>query len=299
MNISLRNAADTVYFAYRPDNTHSLLLLVLTSFYLFYLFNLLKHLTFHTLTWQLVSSLVFATFPSCHSQRTFIIFFNVYLFLRERERQSMSRGGAEKEGDRIQSRLHTVSMEPDSGLELTKPWDQESERLTYWATQVPLSFLLFKKKIFFNIYSFLRDRAQAEVGQREKERATQSPKQAPGSEPSAQSPPRGSNSQAVRSWPEPKSDAQLTEPPRRPSRRSFIFQLVDRTSTQEAGKECFHSQWPWNASLHWKWISDYLQWICASVACISPRGPGMIPWPLSSHKFTNPQMTLAFRLLPF
>ena len=27
------------------------------------------------------------------------IFFNVYLFLRQRERQSMNRGGAEREGD--------------------------------------------------------------------------------------------------------------------------------------------------------------------------------------------------------
>ena len=33
---------------------------------------------------------------------------------------------------------------------------------------------------------------------------------------SAQSPTQGSNSSTARSWPEPKSDAQLTEPPRRP-----------------------------------------------------------------------------------
>ena len=30
---------------------------------------------------------------------TFNIFFNVYLFLGDRERQSMSMGGAEREGD--------------------------------------------------------------------------------------------------------------------------------------------------------------------------------------------------------
>ena len=29
----------------------------------------------------------------------FIIFFNIYSFLRDRERQSVSRGGAEREGD--------------------------------------------------------------------------------------------------------------------------------------------------------------------------------------------------------
>ena len=42
-------------------------------------------------------------------------FFNVYLFLREREgqRQSMSRGGTEGEGDRIRSRLQALSYSTD------------------------------------------------------------------------------------------------------------------------------------------------------------------------------------------
>ena len=56
---------------------------------------------------------------------------------------------------------------------------------------------------------------QAGEGQRERE--TQKPKQAPGSELSAQSPMRGPNSRTARSWPELKSDTQPTEPPRRPS----------------------------------------------------------------------------------
>lgn len=73
------------------------------------------------------------------------------------------------------------------------------------------------------------------------------------------------------------------------SQCTFIFQLVDRTSTHKAGKEIFHSQWPLNASYYWKWVSDYLQWACASVACISPIGTGMITWPPSSHKFRNSQ----------
>ena len=44
---------------------------------------------------------------------------------RERERKSTSqaacasRGGAEKDRDRIPSRIHTVNAEPDVGLELT------------------------------------------------------------------------------------------------------------------------------------------------------------------------------------
>ena len=43
-------------------------------------------------------------------------------FLRDRERQILSRGGAEKEGDtesEAGSRLRAVSTEPDTGLEIT------------------------------------------------------------------------------------------------------------------------------------------------------------------------------------
>ena len=52
----------------------------------------------------------------------FQIFFNVYLILRERERERMSRGGAETEGDiesEAGSKLRAVSTEPDMGLEPT------------------------------------------------------------------------------------------------------------------------------------------------------------------------------------
>ena len=51
-----------------------------------------------------------------------LLCFNVYLLLRDRERQSMSRGGAERGGDtesEAGSRLRAVSTEPDAGLELT------------------------------------------------------------------------------------------------------------------------------------------------------------------------------------
>ena len=44
-------------------------------------------------------------------------------YLSLRQRQSMSRGGAEREGDtesEAGSRLRAVSTEPNSGLELTK-----------------------------------------------------------------------------------------------------------------------------------------------------------------------------------
>ena len=60
------------------------------------------------------------------------------------------------------------------------------------------------------------------------ERETQNPKQAPGSKLSAQSPMQGLNSQTARSLPEPKSDAQPTEPPRRPTKERFITLKVDK-----------------------------------------------------------------------
>ena len=49
-------------------------------------------------------------------------FFSLFI-LRERERQSMSGGGTEREGDtesEIGSRLGAVSTEPDVGLKHTK-----------------------------------------------------------------------------------------------------------------------------------------------------------------------------------
>ena len=51
----------------------------------------------------------------------FKFFFNVYLFLRQRVRQSVKGGGPEREGDtesEAGSRLRAVSTEPDAGLEL-------------------------------------------------------------------------------------------------------------------------------------------------------------------------------------
>ena len=48
--------------------------------------------------------------------------FNVCLLLRERETQSMDRGGAQRGGDtesKAGSRLQAISTEPDTGLKLT------------------------------------------------------------------------------------------------------------------------------------------------------------------------------------
>ena len=62
----------------------------------------------------------------------------------------------------------------------------------------------------------LRDRERPWAWEGRRERETQNLKQAPGSQLSVQSPMRSSNPGAMRSWPEPKSEASPTEPPRRP-----------------------------------------------------------------------------------
>ena len=76
----------------------------------------------------------------------FKIFFNVYLLLRDRETQSVSRGGVERGGDiesEVGSRLWAVSTEPDAALKLTNceimTW-AKVRRSTDRATQVPLKF---------------------------------------------------------------------------------------------------------------------------------------------------------------
>ena len=90
---------------------------------------------------------------------------------------------------------------------------------------------------FFNVYLFLteRERDRAWVGEGQRERETQNPKPAPGSELSAQSPTRGSNPQTVRSWPEPQSDAQPTEPPSAPM--GIYFWETERGHKQGRGRE--------------------------------------------------------------
>ena len=96
--------------------------------------------------------------------------------------------------------------------------------------------------LFFMFVLFFRER-QSTSWEGQRERETQNPKQAPGSELSTQSPSQGWNSLMVsrkwalcwqqltlcrarpqepgRSWPEPKSDSQLTEPPQAPLRVQF------------------------------------------------------------------------------
>ena len=72
---------------------------------------------------------------------------------------------------------------------------QGKEPIAAFATCRVLGFL-----IFFTVYLFLRERERGKEGQREREREADTESEAgPGSELSAQSPTRGSNSRTVRS----------------------------------------------------------------------------------------------------
>ena len=104
----------------------------------------------------------------------------------------------------------------------------------------------------------LRERDRAWAGEGQRERETQNLKQAPGSELSAQSPTRGSNPRTVRSWPEPKPDAQPTEPPKRPSSPSLkpaIISWVLLTMPTLWSCFCQHRVWH-RAQTHEPWDHD-------------------------------------------
>ena len=67
---------------------------------------------------------VFTSGTVCtYSFFSFLIFFNVYLFLRDREQKRESEWGRTERGGDTESeagsRLRAVSTEPDAGLELT------------------------------------------------------------------------------------------------------------------------------------------------------------------------------------
>ena len=81
------------------------------------------------------------------------------MFIFERERQSMSGGGAEREThteSEAGSRLWAVSMEPDMGLEIMNcevmTW-AEVRQSTDWATHVPLNQLYFLDSLILSVGS--------------------------------------------------------------------------------------------------------------------------------------------------
>ena len=148
----------------------------------------------------------------------------MFIFERERERQSMNRGGAEREGDtesEAGSRLWAVSTEPDSGLELTNweimtwaeiRWNQMLNPLSHPGT-LNYSFLILS---FFYVYLFLTERETEHEQGRGRERGRHRIWNRLQALSCQQSLTRGSNSWTMRLWPEPKSDAQPTELSRRP-----------------------------------------------------------------------------------
>ena len=125
----------------------------------------------------------------------------------------------------------------------------------YFALQMSSSvcsniFPVFFFSFFFYFWETERGRAQFGEGQRENE--TQNLKQALGSELSAQSPTWGLNPQIMRSWPELKSDAQATEPPRHP----YIFPVF------KAGLFSYYWVRRQDTSPLWETVFIKLMWIC-------------------------------------
>ena len=102
---------------------------------------------FSTFSWNVPLDYSFPNWFSYFFYSQAVFFFNIFIYFWDRERQSMSGGGAEREGDiesEAGSRLWAISTEPDAGLELTDceivTW-AEVGHLTDWATQAPLCFL--------------------------------------------------------------------------------------------------------------------------------------------------------------
>ena len=89
------------------------------------------------------------THASCSLFRFFLKFFLMFIYFWGKERQSVSWGGAEREGDtdsEAGTRLWAVGTDPNVGLELTNheivTW-AEISCLTGWATQAPPDFFFF------------------------------------------------------------------------------------------------------------------------------------------------------------
>ena len=87
----------------------------------------------------------------------------IYLFLRKRERERSERtwvGDGQREGERIPSRLLTVTTEPDAGSNsrTMRSWPELKPRvrhLTSCTTQVPQCCIFKKKTVVYNNFCFL------------------------------------------------------------------------------------------------------------------------------------------------
>ena len=101
----------------------------------------------------------------------FKIFFNIYSFLRDRERQSVNRARADREGDtesEAGSRLRAVAQSPTWGLNswTVKPWPE-----------LKSGAQLTEPPRHFNVYLFLREREieRAWAGEVQRQRGTEEP----------------------------------------------------------------------------------------------------------------------------
>ena len=119
-------------------------------------------------------------------------------------------------------------------------WDDKIRLLSNNKSLSPEPHL--KKKILTFIYFWEGETDREWARQEQRERERQNPKEPPGSELSAQSPTRGSNSWTARSWPKPKLDAQPTEPPRCPF-QSHINSLCVLSLLQ---LYFYHFRWSWH-----------------------------------------------------
>ena len=133
---------------------------------------------------------------------------------------------------RILSRLHAqcrVSRQVWShNHEITTCAEIKSWTLNNWATQMPLENHLKFFFLTFIFYFWDRERQSMNGGGAERERGRhriRSRLQALSCQHRAQ---HGAQTHKLRSWPEPKLDAQLTEPPRCPSMFYSFCQKVCR-----------------------------------------------------------------------
>ena len=155
------------------------------------------------------------------------LFFLMFIYFWQRQRQSVSRGGAEREGDtesKAASRLWAVSCQHRAMSCEIMTWAEV--RMLKWLSHpgVPtiITFMYYKisvertqlvKKMFIFIFGRDSDNASGLGAEREGDTESEAGSRlwAVSTEPDT-----GSNPLAMRSWPEPKSGVQLPEPPRCP-----------------------------------------------------------------------------------
>ena len=148
----------------------------------------------------------------------------IYFWERQRQRDRVwAMWGAEKEGhteSEAGSRLWAVSTEPDVGLELTDyeimTWTEVRRFKRLNPPGTPKQIFMSQCLICLFIFERETDTEQEQGRGRERGRhRIQSRLQALSYQHRAQ---RGARTHRLRSWPELKSDAQPTEPPRYPGK---------------------------------------------------------------------------------